>query len=252
MRLKDKVALLTAVGTGMGRATAILFAQEGAKVVVTARRREHLEQTASLIRSNGGQALEMPADVSVKSEVDRIVNEVLDQFGKVDILYCGAGGNFEPTRVFSDIGESYWLQTQINTMNSSYNLARAVHPVMRRQGGGAIVYIVASHSVRQEGNPAYGAAKGGVIGLSSNLAREFYPDNIRVNSIAAGLFRGKLKPGKVTAATPTLSRTGYPQDIAYAALYLASDEAAWVTGQALAVDGGVDVGTRPLWEFERA
>ena len=252
MRLKDKVALLTAVGTGMGRATAILFAQEGAKVVVTARRREHLEQTASHIRSNGGQALEMPADVSVKSDVDRIVNEVLDQFGKVDILYCGAGGNFEPTRGFADIGESYWLQTLSNTMNSSYNLARAVHPVMRRQGGGAIVYIAASHSVRHEGNPAYGAAKGGVIGLSSNLAREFYPDNIRVNSIAAGLFRGKLESGKVTAATPTLSRTGYPQDIAYAALYLASDEAAWVTGQVLAVDGGVDVGTRPLWEFERA
>ena len=117
--------------------------------------------------------------------------------------------------------------------------------------GGAIVTIAASFSVRQEANPAYGAAKGGVIGLSQNLARELYADNIRVNCIAAGLFRGRFGEGKVSPAAPTLSRTGHPQDIAYAALYLASDEAGWVTGQTLAVDGGVDAGTRPLWEYER-
>ncbi len=105
--------------------------------------------------------------------------------------------------------------------------------------------------MRQEGNPAYGAAKGGILGLCQNLAREFYSDNIRVNVLASGLVRGRLPQGAVAPAPPTLARTGYPQDIAYAALYFASDESSWVTGQVLSVDGGVDVGTRGLWEFER-
>ena len=251
MRLHDKVALLAGVGQGMGRATATLFAQEGARVAVNARRAESLRETASRVQSAGGEAQVFPGDVSVKTEANRVVNAVVEQFGRLDILYCGAGGNFEPTRGFSEVDESYWQQTVGNTMTSFYNLARAVQPVMRDGGGGAIVSIVASFSVRQEGNPAYGAAKGGGIGLSNSLAREFYSDNIRVNAIAAGLFRGKPGEGKVTPATGSLARTGHPEDIAYAALYLASDESAWVTGQVLVVDGGVDVGTRPLWEYER-
>ena len=251
MRLRSKVALLAAVGPGMGRATALLFAQEGASVAVTARRSQHLGETVSRIRSAGGDVAELAGDVSVKAEADRIVQEVVKRFGRLDILYCGAGGNFEPTRSFSEVDEPYWRQTVTNTMDSLYTLAQAVHPVMKSQGGGAVVSITASFSVRQEGNPAYGAAKGGVIGLSNSLAREFYPDNIRVNAIAAGLFRGKLEDGAVRPAPSSLARSGYPQDIAYAALYLASDEAAWVTGQVLAVDGGVDVGTRPIWQYER-
>ena len=250
MRLNNKVALLAGVGAGMGRATALLFAQEGAAVAVTARRRERLEETVSRIQSAGGHAVEMAGDVSVKADADRIVGDVVQRFGRLDILYCGAGGNFEPTRDFSEVDESFWSQTLSNTMGSAFNLAHAVHPVMKEQGGGAIVNIAASFSVSREGNPAYGAAKAGVIGLSISLAKEFYPDNIRVNTIAAGLFRGKLGDGSVTPGSPSLGRTGFPEDIAYAALYLASDEAAWVTGQVLAVDGGVDVGTRPLWEFE--
>ena len=147
--------------------------------------------------------------------------------------------------------ESFWNVTLSNTLNSLYNLAQAARPIMDRQGGGAIVTVAASFNVRQEGNPAYGAAKAGVIGLSQNLAREFFENNIRVNCIAAGLFRGRLGDGRVGPAAAMLSRTGYPQDIGYAALFLASDEAGWITGQTLAVDGGVDVGTRPLWQHER-
>ena len=250
MRLRDKVALLAGVGTGMGRAAALLFAQEGARVAVTARRREHLAATVSSIQSLGGQATELAGDISVKAEAERIVEGAMSHYGRLDILYCGAGGNFEPTRGLSDVDESYWQQTLTNTITSLFNLAQAVRPVMRSQGGGAIVNIAASFSVRQEGNTAYGAAKGGVIGLSRNLAKELYPDNIRVNTIAAGLFRGRRPEGAISPAPTSLERTGYPQDIAYAALYLASDEAGWVTGQVLAVDGGVDAGTRPLWQFE--
>lgn len=251
MRLQSKVAMLTGVGQGMGRAAATVFAQEGARVAVTARRPDQLKETASRIQSLGGSALVVPADLSVKSEAERAVKEVVDHYGRLDILYSAAGGNFDPAREFTDVDETFWNSTLSNTLNSLYNLAQAVRPAMKEQGGGAIVTVAASFSVRQEGNPAYGAAKGGVIGLSQNLAREFYEDNIRVNCIAAGLFRGRLEDGRVSPAAVTLGRTGHPQDIAYAALYLVSDEAGWVTGQTLAVDGGVDTGTRPLWEYER-
>jgi 3-oxoacyl-[acyl-carrier protein] reductase len=251
MRLDDKVAVLSGIGTGMGRATALLFAQEGARLTITARRSEHLQETASRARALGGEITVAPADVSVKSEAEQLVRSVVEKYGRVDILYCGAGGNFEPTRDFSDIDDRYWQETLNNTITSLYNLSQAVRPVMRESGGGSIVSIAASFSVRQEGNPAYGAAKGGVLGLCQSLARELYPDNIRVNAIAAGLFRGQLAEGPVKPADATLKRTGNPADIAHAALYLASDEAGWVTGQVLGVDGGVDVGARPLWQFER-
>ena len=121
---------------------------------------------------------------------------------------------------------------------------------MKNRGGGSIVAVAASFSVRQEGNSAYGAAKSAIVGLSKNLARELHGENIRVNSIAAGLFRGSIGEGEVTPAESTLLRTGYPQDIAYTSLFLASDESSWITGQNIAVDGGVDVGARDLWEYE--
>ena len=121
---------------------------------------------------------------------------------------------------------------------------------MKSQGGGSIVAIGASQSVRQEGNSAYGAAKAGILGLVKNLSKEFYPSNIRINAINAGLFRGKINKGQIKPSDSILARTGNPVDIAYAALYLASDESSWVTGQILTVDGGVNIGTRELWEFE--
>lgn len=254
MRLKNKVALLAGAGTGMGRGTALLFSQEGAKLAVNARSRDSLSETLALADRKGHTARGFIGDVSLRSEAERIVEDVVSHYGRLDILYCGAGGNFEPSRSFEEVKESYWRETIINTMDSIYNLSHAANQIMREQGGGVIISIVASSSVMQEGNPAYGAAKGGVISLCQNLARELYADNIRVNTIAAGLFRGTYEwcsEIKINPAPPTLSRTGHPQDIAYAALYLASDEAAWVTGQTLTVDGGVDVGTRHLWEFER-
>lgn len=250
MRLENKIALLTGIGQGMGRGTALLFAQEGAKVVLTARGRDRLVETATQIGLDGGISTVVSGDVSIRSEVDAVVRQVMEQYGRIDIVYSAAGGNFDPRRKLQEMDESFWSTTVSNTMTSLYNVAQAVRPIMKDQGGGSIVTVAASASVRQEGNAAYGAAKGGVIGLSKNLAKEFYADNIRVNTIAAGLFRGGLEGTKISPAPTTLSRTGYPQDIAYAALFFASDESAWVTGQVLSVDGGVDVGTRTLWEHE--
>ena len=250
MRLKGKTAWLAGVGTGMGRATAILFAQEGANVVITARNPQKLEETASRIRKEGGTVTVAPGDLTKKTDVEQIVENIVTTYGQLEIAYCAAGGSFEPNRDFNDINEKFWFEAIENTLTSLYQITQACRPVMKVAGGGSIVAVSASFSVRQEGNPAYGAAKGGIIGFAKNLARELYPDNIRVNLIGAGLFRSPIRDGKISPAPNILSRTGHPEDIAYAAAYLASDEASWVTGQLLSVDGGVDVGTRGIWEHE--
>ncbi|MCL0105298.1 SDR family oxidoreductase [Dehalococcoidia bacterium] len=251
MRLENKVALLTGIGQGMGRATALLFAQEGAKTALTARGSANLEETADRIQKAGNTALVVPGDLSIKSEAENVVHKVIEEFGRIDILYSAAGGNFDPSRKLSDVHDEFWSSTIDNTLNSLLNLSQAARPQMKKQGGGSIIAVAASFSVRQEGNASYGAAKAGIIGLSQNLARELYEDNIRVNTIAAGLFRGRLPEGNVQPAASNLSRTGHPQDIAYASLFLGSDESSWITGQTLAVDGGVDVGTRQIWEYEK-
>lgn len=247
-RLKDKVALIAGAGPGMGRATALLFAQEGAKVGVIARDPAKGEETACRITEAGGEAVAMAGDLAVCAEAEKAVNSVINRWGKLDILYYGAGGFFRPDKAFDDIDEAFWNLAVTNTLNGLFHLTRAARPHLR--GGGSIVAIAASFNVRQAGNPVYGTAKNGVIGMCQSLAQKFYQDDIRVNVIGAGLFRAPLAEGPVQSVTG-LARTGRPEDIAYAALYLASNEAGWVTGQVLNVDGGVDIGTRDIWAFER-
>ena len=150
---------------------------------------DDLEETAERIREAGGNATAAPGDLTNRAEAERIVGEIVDAHGRLDILYSAAGGGFEPGRTFDEVDEGFWSSAVSNTLNSLYNAARSSRPVMKAQGGGSIVAVAASFSVRQEGNAAYGAAKGGVIGFARNLARELYADNIRVNVIGAGLFR---------------------------------------------------------------
>ena len=247
MRLHNKVALLAGAGPGMGRATALLFAQEGAKVAVLARTADKSAETARRAQAAGGEALPLSGDLSDRAQAAAAVQAVVERWGRLDIVYYGAGGFFRPDVTFEQMSPEFWAQALGNTLDGLLHLAQAARPHLR---GGALVAVAASFSVRQEGSPAYGAAKGGVIGLCQNLARELYPENIRVNVIASGLIRAPLADGPVRPVTG-LARTGRPEDIAHAALYLASDEAGWVTGQVLTVDGGVDVGTRGIWEFER-
>jgi 3-oxoacyl-[acyl-carrier protein] reductase len=251
MRLSNKVALIGGVGPGMGQAMAVLFAQEGAAVALMARRENHLEETAARITSAGGRALACRGDTTVEADVQRAIGQSAESFGRLDIVVCNSGGQFEPAREFDQVDDAYFERALTNHLRTIWYLARHARPVMRAQGGGVILTVGASASVRQEGNPAYGAGKGGVAGLTLNLAREFYPDNIRVNCVAPGLMRAPLANDVVAPVAGPMARTGSPVDAAYAALYLASDEAAWVTGQVLVVDGGVDAGVRPLWQFER-
>ena len=252
MRLKNKVILMCGVGPGMGRTTAMLFAQEGAQVVINARSEENLNQTLSLINNTGGSAAAVSGDMSKREEAHRVIEHTVNQYGRIDILYSGAGGFFEPGRVMDQIDEHFWSSAITNTLNSLYNSVHLVRPYMAKNGGGSIVAIAASQSVMQESNPAYAASKSGIIGMTKNLARKLYPDNIRVNAISAGLFRAKSGEGKVTPANALLHRTGHPEDIAYTALFLASNESNWITGQVVTVDGGVDVSARNVWEYERS
>ncbi|MQG20505.1 MAG: SDR family oxidoreductase [SAR202 cluster bacterium] len=246
MRLKDKIALMSGVGPRMGRSTAYLFAQEGAKSVIVARREDHLQETVMTIRSKNGDAFGAVGDVAKKEDAKRVVQETLDQLGRIDILYSGGGGFYEPGREFSDVDDAFWEKAIDNNLNGLFNLTKAVTPIMKSQGGGTILVISASFSVRQNGNPAYATAKSGLIGFAQSLSKELYPDNIRVNVVAPGLIRGTEPQMPVIPGPDSLNRVGLVQDIAYASAYLVSDEASWVNGQVLAVDGGVDVNARSL------
>ena len=124
MRLDNKVALMTGIGQGMGRATAKLFAQEGAKVILTARTEESLQETATQIENLGGVANVMPADVSIRSEAKSLMDQVVEKFGRLDIIYSAAGGNFDPTRKLQDVDPDFFSETMSNTVNSLYNLEK--------------------------------------------------------------------------------------------------------------------------------
>ena len=246
MRLEGKIALMSGVGPRMGRATAYLFAQEGAKSVIVARREDHLQETVSTIRGANGDAFGAIGDVAKKEDAKRVVQETLDHFGHLDILYSGGGGFYEPGRDFSDVDDAFWKQAIDNNLNGLFNLTKAVTPIMKSQGGGTILVISASFSVRQNGNSAYATAKAGLIGFAQSLSKELYADNIRINVVSPGLIRGSEPQTPVIPGPNLLNRVGLVQDIAYAATYLVSDEANWVNGQVLAVDGGVDVNARSL------
>ena len=159
----------------------------------------------------------------------------------LDIYASFPGGFFRFEKDLLATESDFLTRVLNNHLNSVFYGARAAVPPIKARGGGALITISAAYKTRRDGSLAYGTAKDGVIGLTKNLARELHADSIRVNCIAPGLIRLPLGDGQLTTPATTLARQGQPEDIAYAALYLASDEAPWVTGQVLAVDGGDEV-----------
>jgi len=239
-RLKNKRVLLSGAGRGMGSAIASLFAREGASLTLVARTPGTLEKTASEIREAGGRVVFLAGDMADPAVARRAVSLCTETFGGLDAFVNLPGGNFRLLHSFDEIEDDLCARLFQNHVLTLFHGARCVAPEMRKQGGGVILSVGASIRTRLDGNIAYGTAKEAVIGMTRNLARELAGSNIRVNCLCPGLIREPCQAAQ-RLPRPTLARRGQPEDIAYAALFLASDESPWITGQTIAVDGGGEV-----------
>ena len=254
MRLKNKVALITGAGTGFGRAAALLFAREGAKVVAVGRRKTLIEGVAAQIRKSGGKAIAVQADVTNDDDCRRMVAEGIKAFKKIDVLFNNAGVHPSRTSV-TETTIANWDETINVNLKGAFLVMRAVIPEMIRNGGGSIINTSSTAGVRGAPNRApYCASKGGVSLLTRNVAIDYARHNIRCNAICPGPVETGMthpyyvdmrkNPGKwkkFLSQVP-LRGLGDCDDVAYAALYLASDESKWVTGIDLLVDGGLCAG----------
>jgi len=249
MRLKEKVAIVSGGGTGIGEAIAHLFAKEGARVVVTGRRKEMLDGVVREIVKSGGQALAVSGSVTVETDVQRAVAETICTFGRIDILINNAG-NFFYSAPLHETTDAVWNETLAIFLTGVFRFTRAVIPQMLLQGGGAIVNISSiAGIVATEGWPAhsYAASKAGVDMLTKTVAIEYAKRGIRCNAVCPA---GVNTPGVATVlnnpkaradfdAMHPIGRMGTSNEVAYAALYFASDESLWTTGSILAIDGGM-------------
>jgi meso-butanediol dehydrogenase/(S,S)-butanediol dehydrogenase/diacetyl reductase len=245
MRLRGKVAIVTGGGSGIGRATAELFAREGARVVVADYKAEAGREVVAAIRKAGGDAIFVAVDVSDSERVQHMVQKAIETYRGIDILFNNAGVLLFGTVLNTDEKAWNWLMS-IN-LTGTYLVSRAVLPHMIERGGGSIVNVTSSTGAHDAAanSAAYVTSKGGIALLTRAMAIDHAADNVRVNAIAPGptdtpMLRENLSPAELEAfaATFPMKRLGRPQELANAVLFLASDEASFVTGAILAVDGG--------------
>lgn len=252
MRLQGKVAIVTGAGSGLGRASAILFAGEGAKVVVAANKEKDGEQTVNSIKESGDDAVYAKVDVTRASDIEKAVKVALDRYGKLDIMLNNAGTP-GPGKLIADLTEEEWNRViSVNLTGVFLGTKYAIPAMLKGGGGGVIINVssVAGVSPRRY-TAAYSSAKAGVIQLTKVTAVEYARKNIRVNCILPGPIDTPFFT-KVAGADPDkiaifkeqvknevpLGRFAQPEEIARVALFLASDEASYITGAAFAVDGG--------------
>jgi NAD(P)-dependent dehydrogenase (short-subunit alcohol dehydrogenase family) len=248
MRLRDKVAIVVGAGSirpgmGNGKATAILFAKEGAKVACVDVRLEAAEETVETIKHQGGQAIALSADATKEVEAKKIAEGVISDFGKIDILFNNVGIGLGDRGL--KITEKDWDTVMNTNLKSIMAICKYVVPEMIR-GGGAIVNNASMAAFYGHYNYPYAASKAGVVALTRSLAVGLAKYNIRVNCVAPGLIAtpmveplmGQRRDSTVEQRVP-LKRHGKPEEVAYAVLFLASDEASYITGQTICVDGGL-------------
>ncbi len=252
MKLEGKVALITGAGSGFGRATAILFAKEGAMVIVVDINSESGNQTLDLIKSDGHEASFVLADVSKSPDVEKMIKFAKDTYGRLDILHNNAGIPMANTPIES-VSEDTWNRVLEVNAKSIFLGAKFAVPMMKEQGGGVIINTSSVSCIRpRPGLSAYTASKAAATYLTKSLAIELASANIRVNSISPVAADTPMLPGfvqekyrqdmervkKATIATIPMGKLVEVDDVAKAALYLASDDASMVTGVDLYIDGG--------------
>ncbi|HLK60073.1 MAG TPA: glucose 1-dehydrogenase [Chthonomonadaceae bacterium] len=252
MRLAGKIALITGAGVGIGRETAELFAREGASVAVVDRDVQTGQETAERITQTGGRAVFIQADVSRSEDIQAMFRQALEAFGGLNILFNNAG-IVKQGRV-EDSSEEDWEAQIGTTLTSVFLGCKYGIPLLRAQGGGVILNMASVAGIMGIVNRAvYSAAKGGVVALTRAMALDHAAEGIRIVSISPATIetpsltdRINTSPDPAAArkafeARQPLGRLGRPSDVAYAALYLASDEAGFITGSNLVVDGGMAV-----------
>ena len=243
-RLEGKIALITGGGTGIGRATALLFAREGARVVVAGRRSQPLQDVVNEIRKLGGVATFSRGDVSKADRVEMMVQGAIFNFGGLDILVNSAGQFIEGTVL--DLDERKWDRLLGANLKGAYLVSRLAIPAMKERGGGSIINIVSITGLVGIPRAAvYCASKGGMIQLTRAMAIDHAADNIRVNAVCPGGIDSPMtraedgKPTWLAEAGPVpAGEPGTPEDVARVALFLASDESRSIRGAVLNVDGG--------------
>lgn len=255
MRLDGAVALVTGGGSGIGRAICERFAREGATVIAVDRNEAGAAETARLVEAAGGRALAVRADVTDRSAVEQAVRAAEEAFGRVDILVSNAGVSLGTDLVTID--EETWDANVDIVLKGTYLFARAVLPGMIARRKGVVLTIASVNGQTGLGEEPYSAAKAGVINLTQNIAVRYGKDGVRANCIAPGTIRTPIWNERLAehpdtfeklAAWYPLGRVGEAEDVANAALFLASDEAAWITGVTLNVDGGLMAGLYRMGE----
>ena len=264
-RVAGRVALVTGAGSigpgwGNGKAAAVLYAREGATVLCVDRRLEAAGETRDIISGEGGTAVAHEADVTDEGEIAAMVRACVDEFGRIDILHNNVGGS-GPGAALMEVALQDWNDTLARNVTGAFLAMKAAIPHMEAQGGGAIVNISSIAGLTHIGVPStsYSAAKGALNELTKNIAIQYAATNIRANCVAPGLMKtpfilrekdgvpNHIRKGYATpdeyhaarAVTVPMHRMGDAWDVAKAALFLASDDAAYITGQCLVVDGGL-------------
>lgn len=248
--LANRVAIVTGASSGIGRAAALLFAQHGARVVAAARRRQELQDVVDAIAAAGGTALACVGDVTDENFARQLVEIATEEFGGLHIAFNNAGTVGDPGAV-PDMSRANWNAVLDTNLTSAFLAAKYQLPALVARGGGSLIFTstFVGYTAGIPGMAAYAASKAGLIGLTQVLAAEYGPNQVRVNALLPG---GTDTPmGRDFANTPearsfvcnlhALKRIADPQEIAQAALFLASDASSFVTGTALLADGGVSI-----------
>jgi 3-oxoacyl-[acyl-carrier protein] reductase len=237
MRFRDRTVLVTGAGRGIGRSIALRFGEEGAKVALVSRTEADLQTVAAELTRAGGKALVIPDDITRKGAPEAAVERTEEDLGAIDILVNNAG--FFLYRPFLELSEEEWDRVIATDLTATARFCRAVLPRMAARKRGRIVNVSSIHGMRGDANvAAQSAAKFGLIGLTQSLAREFRAHNIAVNAVCPGAVENKLDESGAADRTSPLGEKLWPRDVAKTVLFLASDDAAAITGVALEVFGG--------------